>query len=98
MLLLARHEFDVVLCDLRMPVMDGPQLYEALKSVNPKMLSRMAFITGDTFSGSVSPFLEGTGRPFIQKPFSPSELHDLIDRVLKKDPKLSAADTEEIMP
>jgi len=80
--LLSRQEFDVILSDLRMPNMDGPQLYETLRELSPKMTGRIAFITGDTFSPEVSAFLKRTGRPYAQKPFAPGELEDLVDEVL----------------
>ncbi|MDJ0895094.1 MAG: PAS domain S-box protein [Alphaproteobacteria bacterium] len=82
MSLLSRHEFDIVLSDLRMPEMDGPQLYELLSELSPKLAARVAFITGDTFSPSVNEFLTRSGRPYIQKPFTPVEVRELIARVL----------------
>ncbi len=83
--LLARHDFDIILSDLRMPNMDGPRLYEALKELSPKLLGRVAFITGDTFSPSVSDFLKQSGRPYLQKPFSPGEVHELMAKVLASE-------------
>ncbi len=80
--LLSRHSFDVILSDLRMPNMDGPRLYAKLMELSPSLLRRVAFITGDTFSPKVSEFLKESGRPYVQKPFAPLEVHELIDKVL----------------
>ncbi len=80
--LLSRHSFDVILSDLRMPNMDGPRLCATLLELSPSLLRRVAFITGDTFSPRVSEFLKESGRPYVQKPFAPLEVHELIDKVL----------------
>ena len=80
--LLSRHGFDVILSDLRMPNMDGPRLFAKLMELSPSLLRRVAFITGDTFSPKVSEFLKESGRPYVQKPFAPLEVHELIDKVL----------------
>ncbi len=81
--LLARHEFDVILSDLRMPDMDGPRLHDTLKTLSPSLLERVAFVTGDTFSATVSDFLQESGRPYAQKPFSPAEVRRLVAQVLE---------------
>ena len=90
--LLARQEFDVILSDLRMPDMDGPRLHDTLKSLSPSLLDKVAFITGDTFSATVSEFLQRSGRPYAQKPFSPAEIRRLAATVL------DGADTETQTP
>ena len=79
--ILAKQEFDVILSDVRMPNLDGPQLYRAIKDLSPGLLGRVAFVTGDTFSPSARAFLTQTGRPHLQKPFTPSEVQQLIERV-----------------
>jgi response regulator RpfG family c-di-GMP phosphodiesterase len=38
--------FDVIVCDVMMPEMDGPTLYEALASYEPHLRSRFLFISG----------------------------------------------------
>ena len=80
--LLSRQEFDVILSDLRMPNMDGPRLFEVLRELSPKLLGRVGFVTGDTFSPSVSTFLTESRRPFVQKPFTPEEVRGLVGEIL----------------
>ena len=79
--LLSRHKFDIILSDLRMPNMDGPRLFTTLSELSPGLIKRVAFITGDTFSPTVSEFLQESGRPYVQKPFTPAEVRDLIAKV-----------------
>jgi DNA-binding NtrC family response regulator len=72
---------DLVLSDIRMPDMDGPALWRELKDRHPGLAQRMAFITGDTLSASVVPFLKETGLPWLEKPFTPEQLLALIARI-----------------
>jgi len=41
----------------------------------------MAFITGDTLSASIAPFLEESGLPWLEKPFTPEQVPELIARI-----------------
>jgi CheY-like chemotaxis protein len=78
---LERNECDFILCDVRMPGMDGPTLWRTLKETKPELARSMAFITGDTLSASIAPFLEETGRPWLEKPFSPEQVLELMARI-----------------
>ncbi len=71
---LEREEFDLVISDLRMPRMGGQEFYEQLASKNPAMAARTLFSTGDTVRDDALRFLERLGRPWLNKPFSLSEL------------------------
>ena len=73
-----RAEFDVIFCDIRMPVMDGPGFYHAMTKLRPNMASRLAFVTGDYLSPRVRRFLDGTGCPTIEKPANPEDLRRMI--------------------
>jgi CheY-like chemotaxis protein/anti-sigma regulatory factor (Ser/Thr protein kinase) len=78
---LAENSCDLVLCDIRMPDMDGPALWRALKDRHPELVRKMAFITGDTLSASIAPFLKETGLPWLEKPFTPEQLLALVARI-----------------
>ncbi|MGH6931213.1 MAG: hybrid sensor histidine kinase/response regulator, partial [Dongiaceae bacterium] len=73
--------FDFVLSDLRMPVLDGPSLYDEVKARYPAMRDRVAFITGDTLSPRLRKFLAETGVPCLEKPFSTADVHALVARL-----------------
>lgn len=70
--------YDVILCDLKMPNLDGPSLFRELERRAPEMVKRLAFVTGDTMSPKAREFLTGSGRPYIEKPVRPQELRDLV--------------------
>jgi signal transduction histidine kinase len=71
-------DFDLVLCDLKMPGMGGQELFERLRSEAPALIPKLLFISGDTGSAATRDFLQQTGRPLLSKPFAPSELYRAI--------------------
>jgi DNA-binding NtrC family response regulator len=68
---------DLLLSDVQMPGMSGPDLGEALKKSRPDM--RMMFMSG--FSGG-SLLVLNYGWAFIEKPFVPAKLMQMVDNVL----------------
>jgi CheY-like chemotaxis protein len=70
--------YDLCLSDIRIPDMDGIQLYQYLEQEHPELARRVIFTTGDVMSGHIDQFLEGTKRPFLPKPFTPDELRQVI--------------------
>ena len=78
--LLARQRYDAIVLDMRMPDISGQQLFERLRSERPELAERVIFITGDTVSRELRSFLEGTGRPFIPKPFEFAALQEALPR------------------
>lgn len=70
--------FDLIISDLRMPKLGGREFYEALLGKAPAIAKRVAFSTGDTVRGDTLDFLESSGRPCLQKPFSLAELRSLL--------------------
>jgi CheY-like chemotaxis protein len=45
---LQEQPYDVILCDLRMPELDGPAFYAILTRQYPALRQRVIFLTGDT--------------------------------------------------
>jgi PAS domain S-box-containing protein len=76
--------YDLMLCDLRMPELDGPGLYQALQQQYPPLLQRVIFLTGDTLSEEARTFLEQTEVPRLSKPFRAVEVRQLVQQVLQK--------------
>jgi signal transduction histidine kinase len=72
--------FDVILCDLMMPVMTGMDLYAEVMQGDPKLASRFVFMTGGAFSARAQAFLQTVGTPCLQKPVDMSHLRSLIAR------------------
>jgi two-component system NtrC family sensor kinase len=79
--LLEHRDYDAILCDVRMPDLDGPALFAWLGEHRPHLCPRMAFVTGDTLGAAAGGFLARAGRPILEKPFVPAELRRLMDEL-----------------
>jgi CheY-like chemotaxis protein len=58
---LQAQRYDVVLCDLRMPGLDGPAFYNLLCAQHAYLRQRVLFLTGDTLGAASTAFLENCG-------------------------------------
>lgn len=76
------HQWELIISDLRMPVMDGMELYHAVMENNPRLKKKFLFITGDTYDQQVKEFFESTGAVFLRKPFRIKELKDMVHKQL----------------
>jgi DNA-binding response OmpR family regulator len=70
--------YDVVICDLKMPRVDGKMLYRAIAAATPSLARRVIFVTGDVAGTDAERFLDDTGCRWLSKPF---RLGDLLRAV-----------------
>jgi two-component system NtrC family sensor kinase len=70
--------FDAVICDLRMPDMDGPALFSWMEAHHPGLTERVLFVTGDALGPTAGRFLAASGRPVLEKPFAPADVARLV--------------------
>jgi two-component system NtrC family sensor kinase len=80
---LQNSDYAVILSDIRMPNMDGMELYRRPKALKPALAERVILVTGDSLSPAVQAFLDESGRPRIEKPFSPADIRRLVAAALK---------------
>ncbi len=78
----ARNRYDFIVSDIRMPGMDGPAIYSAVRQTNPELASHIVFMTGDTLSPQTKAFLDTSGNTYINKPFVLDELKTAIAKNL----------------
>ena len=82
--MLEEKEYDLVLIDIRTPVMNGKQLYQSILGRHPEVVSGVIFTSGDLLSGGTKSFLEQSGRLFLPKPFTPDELKSIVGEALRR--------------
>jgi PAS domain S-box-containing protein len=66
--------YDLVVCDLKMPRMDGMEFYRAMAAATPALARRVIFVTGDVAGTDAERFLEEAGCRWLSKPFRLGEL------------------------
>ena len=72
------HDVDLILCDLKMPGMDGKRFFEEIKKSRPEMVKKIIFVTGDTNSPRTTEFLKNSGARWFPKPFNFREIEALL--------------------
>ena len=76
--LVKRQSFDLVICDLKMPRLDGQQFHALLAEAAHELSKRVIFVTGDVAGTQAERFLEESGCRWLEKPF---RLADLLKAV-----------------
>ncbi len=79
--MLGRRAYDVVVCDTKMPVMDGEAFFVEAARRDPTLGQRILFLTGDVLSREKREFLEGIGAPYLTKPCDLGEVRRLVQRL-----------------
>ena len=80
-LLAGDDTFDVIICDLMMPELDGPSFYERIGALHPALLDRVVFLTGGAFTPRAKAFV-ATARPrVLEKPIATEELRSVIRQI-----------------
>ena len=71
---LTEAHYDLIVCDLKMPRIDGMQFYRAMAAATPALARRVIFVTGDVAGTDAERFLEETGCRWLSKPFRLGDL------------------------
>jgi DNA-binding NtrC family response regulator len=84
---LTMRQYEVIVCDLRMPDQSGPQIYEAVRGRSSDQASRFIFTTGGGY-GTVDDRLrehaDATGVPVLEKPFDGPSFERVVARVASR--------------
>ena len=79
----AREDYALVICDMKMPGLDGEHFYQALARAQNPLRERFLFVTGDVLAAHTREFLERNHVPHVAKPFRVEELTEKIRQVLE---------------
>jgi CheY-like chemotaxis protein len=79
--LVASSTFDIILCDVMMPDMNGHELYRRVAAQHPGLERRFVFMTGALAPG-VATALEDLPNQWLAKPFQVEQVLALFDEAL----------------
>ena len=76
------HEFDVVLCDLRLPDTDGMEVLKKLKAADPEL--EVIIITGFGSVEKAVDALRGGAYSFLEKPLNRDQLRNTVTNAVER--------------
>jgi CheY-like chemotaxis protein len=74
--------YNLILLDVKMPGMNGMELYGSIQKIARSLARRVIFITGDVMAADTEKFLSETKALHIAKPFSAEQLRKEVKRAL----------------
>ena len=77
--------FDLLLSDINMPGMQGPELYARLVAQDEALARRLVFVTGDALDPGTLAFLRSHALTYVEKPFSLDELGRALGQVWSRE-------------
>lgn len=80
--LLAQHQYDLVLSDLKMPGLNGPAFYQVLKEASRGTTPPVIFSLRRGYTPEYANFLMRLAAPVLMKPVPAADLRQAVERVL----------------
>ena len=71
--------FDVIICDVMMPGMNGREVHRRIAAEHPGLERRLVFISGGTFTPELDAFLTGSANRSLTKPFKLDDVFAAIE-------------------
>jgi two-component system, cell cycle sensor histidine kinase and response regulator CckA len=75
------QDYDLVICDMKMPDLDGEQFYRRLAKAENPLSRRVLFVTGDVLAAHTRQFLQRNAVAHLAKPFRVEELIEKVREV-----------------
>ncbi|MCA9594228.1 MAG: response regulator [Myxococcales bacterium] len=80
----AGRRFDLILCDVSMPLMTGIELFITLKEHYPEQAARVVMMTGGVTDAKARAFLENGVPRWVEKPCSAALLRELVEKATEQ--------------
>lgn len=84
-LITSGNQYDVILCDLMMPDIDGMEFYRRLQQISSELCHRVVFLTGGSFTERTDDFLRQPHIRHFQKPILSKELFTVLNSIILKN-------------
>ncbi len=81
---LESHKYDIIISDIRMPELDGKQLFDYMKTKDANLVNKFIVITGEAMNPSTMSFLTDNNISYIPKPFTVEEINKVIAGVVNR--------------
>ncbi len=79
-----KEELDLILCDIKMPGMDGMEFYEWLVKNRPGTENKFLILTGNIMEEKIKSFMKIAGDRVITKPYRIGELTNKIEEYISR--------------
>ena len=76
------ERFDLLLCDLMMPGMNGIDFHASIEGLAPDLAPRIVFLSGGAHTPRAREFFESVSNPCLDKPIGLDELRQAIASIL----------------
>lgn len=80
------ERFDLILCDLMMPVVTGVEVHAGIMELAPDQAERIVFLTGGAFTAAARDFLKRVPNERFDKPFDGGRLRLLAKEMVDDKP------------
>jgi CheY-like chemotaxis protein len=82
---IAHRPFDLVLCDLMMPIMSGMELRAEVRAHHPGLLPRMVFMSGHLSPVEAHAMTISGGNLILEKPVGQETILELVAKTTRRD-------------
>jgi len=81
--LIRKTDYDLIVSDIDMPVLNGVELFELIVKHAPHLVGRIVFTTGNSLEGAYRKFFMQVPCPVLLKPFSLHQLGDIVSGIVQ---------------
>lgn len=88
-----KADFDLIVSDVKMPVMDGIAFHAALKQQNRLKAKKFIMASANMFGDDLS-YVQKEGLCYIEKPFRPTQFYEFVDSILDQSEAAAAVNMQ----